>query len=149
MLILNNSNLEANRFMKPNLTVCVAGASGLVGANIVRAALERGYTVNGTMRDKDAIGKASYLKALPGGALLNLFNANMADKESFDLPLVDADAVFISCLIPTYKGLDGTQASDMEEKQGFAEIIMPLLRRQSHLETNGKLTLFKTPIRPN
>lgn len=31
--------------------LCVAGASGLVGSNIVGAALAKGYAVNGTLRD--------------------------------------------------------------------------------------------------
>ena len=48
----------------------------------MRAALEHGYVVNGTMRDKDGLGKASYLKALPGSANLNLFNAKMEDIEN-------------------------------------------------------------------
>ena len=45
-------------------TICVAGASGLAGSNIVKAALDRGYTVRGTMRNKAAPDKAPYLKAL-------------------------------------------------------------------------------------
>ena len=32
--------------------ICVVGASGLVGSSIVRLALEKGYFVNGTLRDK-------------------------------------------------------------------------------------------------
>ena len=111
--------------MKNRKTLCVAGASGLVGSNIVRSALARGYKVNGTMRDKDAAKKALYLKALPGGAKLELFNADMGNEFSFEEPLQDADCVFIACLIPTYKGPDGTPASEMEDEQGFADIIMP------------------------
>jgi len=48
--------------------LCVIGASGLVGSNIVKAALDRGYTVHGTMRDKDAPGKAPFLNALAGAS---------------------------------------------------------------------------------
>ena len=55
-------------------TLCVVGASGLVGSNIVKAGLDRGYTVHGTMRDKDAPSKAPFLNALTGASeRLSLF----------------------------------------------------------------------------
>ena len=44
-----------------NKTVCVAGASGLVGSSIVKAALSRGYSVNGTLRDSTIRDKVDYL----------------------------------------------------------------------------------------
>jgi nucleoside-diphosphate-sugar epimerase len=107
-------------------TIAVAGASGLVGSNIVRAALARGYAVNGTLRDSRAPAKAPYLQALPGAATgLRLFDADMADSTTFDAPLAGADGVFIACLIPTYVGPSGTPAREMNDEQGYAEIIMP------------------------
>jgi len=107
-------------------SICVVGASGLAGSNIVRASLERGYDVRGTMRDKDAADKAPYLNALPGAAeRLTLFSADMADGESFDEALTGADGVFIACLVPTYAGPSGTPAREMDDAQGYAEIIMP------------------------
>ena len=111
--------------MTAETTICVAGASGLVGSNIVRAALQRGYAVNGTLRDKDAPEKACYLTALPGAEKLSLFSAEMSDEASFVAPLAGADGVFIACLIPTYKGSDGTPAKEMDDVRGYAEIIMP------------------------
>ena len=61
--------------------ICVAGAGGLVGSNIVRAALARGYTVHGTMRDPSAPNKAPFLNALPGAPeSLRLFGADMAEQ---------------------------------------------------------------------
>lgn len=107
-------------------TVCVVGASGLVGSNIVKAALARGYTVRGTMRDKDAPTKAPYLMALPGAAeRLSLYSADMDDSSSFDEALTGADGVFIASLIPTYFGPSGKPAKEMEDEQGYEEIIMP------------------------
>ncbi len=107
-------------------TICVAGASGLVGSNIVRAALERGYRVHGTLRDSAAPAKAPYLKALPHAAeRLQLFSANMDERGSFDAVLAGADGVFIACLIPTYAGPSGKPAREMDDAQGYAEIIMP------------------------
>ena len=39
--------------MNKSKKLCVVGASGLVGSSIVRCALEKGYIVNGTLRDKN------------------------------------------------------------------------------------------------
>lgn len=103
----------------------MVGASGLVGSSIVRAALERGYRVNGTLRDKNAPNKSIYLKQLRGGERLELFNAEMAVGASFDASLVGTDAVFIACLIPTYTGVSGVSAREMDFEQGYAEIIKP------------------------
>lgn len=106
--------------------VCVAGASGLVGSNIVRECLARGYTVRGSMRNSSDPAKAPYLLALPGAAeRLTLFDDDMADPGSFDGSMQGCDAVFIASLIPTYFGPSGVKATDMEDEQGYAEIIMP------------------------
>ena len=45
-------------------TLCVVGASGLLGSNILKEALARDYTVRGTVRDLDAPDKANFLSAL-------------------------------------------------------------------------------------
>lgn len=108
-------------------TVCVAGASGLVGSHIVKACLEAGYRVHGTLRDAGDPAKAPYLMALPGAAeRLRLFSADMEDSASFDAALEGCDAVFIACLTPLYFGKDGTRAVDMDDAQGWAEIIRPI-----------------------
>ena len=68
-----------------DISLCVVGASGLVGSNIVKAGLGRGYTIHGTMRDKDAPRKASFLNALAGATKrLSLFSADMAKEKTFD-----------------------------------------------------------------
>lgn len=100
-------------------TICVAGASGLVGSNIVRAALAKGYHVNGTMRDSSDPSKAPYLMALPGAAeRLTLFVAEMGLSEAFDAACKDADCVFIACLIPVYAGPTRKPAREMDDAQG-------------------------------
>jgi len=107
-------------------TLCVVGASGLVGSNIVKTALDRGYRIRGTMRDKDAPSKAPYLMALPGASKrLTLASADMANIGDFDDALDGVDCVFIACLIPTYAGPSGIPAREMDDEQGCAEIIMP------------------------
>ena len=126
--------------MSVKTTLCVVGASGLVGSNIVRAALQRGYAVNGTLRDKNVPEKTTYLSALPGAENLSLFSAEMGDESSLAAPLEGASGVFIACLVPTYNGLDGTPAKEMNEAQGYAEIIMPTvdgclnILRAAHLQ---------------
>ncbi len=113
--------------MTPSSTrsVCVAGASGLVGSNIVKACLEKGWAVNGTMRDPSDPEKAPYLQALRGGEHLTLSCADMAEEGAFDKPTRGVDAVFIACLIPTYHGPKGKPAREMDDEQGYREIIMP------------------------
>ncbi len=126
--------------MSSGKTICVAGASGLVGSNILAAALARGYAVNGTMRNKDAPEKAPYLKALPGAdAGLSLFSADMAREGSFDEPTRGADCVYIATLIPTYAGPTGVPAREMDDEQGYAEIIMPTV--------NGCLNIMRSAQR--
>ncbi len=125
---------------KTDKTLCIVGASGLVGSNIVKAALDRGYTVRGTLRDANAADKAPYLMALPGAAeRLTLHSADMAHENSFDAPLTGADAVFIASLIPTYAGPSGKPAREMDDEQGYAEIIMPTV--------NGCLNILRAAAR--
>jgi len=112
--------------MNEDKTVTVVGASGLVGSHVVKAALSRGYRVNGTLRDHRATDKAPYLMALEGAPeRLRLFSADMADSGAFDAPLAGSDGVYIASLIPTYYGPSGTKATDMDDDQGYREIIMP------------------------
>lgn len=110
-------------------SICVVGASGLIGSNIVKAALARGYEVRGTLRDKTAPEKAPYLQALPGGTeRLSLHSAEMAEESSFDEALSGADGLFIASLIPVYAGPSGKPAREMDDEQGYAEIIMPTVK---------------------
>ena len=106
-------------------TICVAGASGLVGSSIVKEALFRGYNVHGTLRDATAKEKVHYLNLLKGSNNLKLFSADMQTTSTFDEALKGTDAVFITCLIPTYKGPTGVLAKEMEYEQGYEEIIRP------------------------
>lgn len=118
--------------------IAVAGASGLVGANIVKAALARGYTVSGAMRNvKDTAG---HLIALPGAAeRLTLASADMAVERSFDEAVDGVDGVFIACLIPVYAAPDGTPARELDDARGWAEIIQPTV--------NGCLNIMHSAVR--
>lgn len=119
-------------------TVAVAGASGLVGANIVKAALARGYRVNGAMRNPD--GATAELMALPGAAdRLALSAADMLAEGSFDSVVRGVDGVFIACLIPVYAAPDGTPARELDDARGWAEIIQPTV--------DGCLNIMRSAIR--
>ena len=121
-------------------TIAIAGASGLVGSNIVRAAVERGYGVNGTLRNANDPAKAPYLMGLPGAdELLKLFSAEMVDEGSFDEALQGVDCIFIASLIPIYFGPSGKAAKEMDDEQGYAEIIMPTV--------DGCLNILRSVVR--
>ena len=119
--------------------IAVVGASGLVGSSIVRCALEQGYKVNGTLRSIDTQNKVKYLKKLTNSHNLNFFKADMSNSNDFDLPLENVSSVFIACLIPTYKGFDGTPAKELDNKRGYEEIINPTV--------NGCLNILKSAER--
>ena len=107
-------------------TICIAGASGLVGANLTKHALACGYRVRGTLREATDPEKAPHLMALPGAAeRLSLHSADMSNAGAFDALLEGVDAVFIACLIPTYFGPTGKPAREMDDEQGHREIVMP------------------------
>ena len=116
--------------------LAVIGCSGLVGSSIVRCALEKGYEVNGTMRNIEDSTKISYLKKLKNFEKLNLFKAEMSNENDFSLCLQDISTVFIACLVPTYKGFDGTFAKELDDKRGYDEIINPTV--------NGCLNILKS-----
>ena len=106
-------------------TLCVIGATGLVGSHIVKAALGKGYRVNGTMRNLNDLESASYLKKLNNSKNLTLFSADMKNPNDLDNPLSGTDAVFIASLIPTYFGSNGKPAREMTISEGKTEIIKP------------------------
>ena len=106
-------------------TVCVIGATGLVGSHIVKSALRKGYRVNGTMRNINDHESIHYLKKLKNSENLTLFSADMKNPSELNKPLCKTDAVFIASLIPTYFGSNGKPAREMTISEGKTEIIKP------------------------
>ena len=119
-----------------NKKLAVIGCSGLVGSSILRCALEKGYEVNGTMRNIEDSAKINYLKKLKNFEKLNLFKAEMSNENDFNFCLQDISTLFIACLVPTYKGFDGTLAKELDDKRGYDEIINPTV--------NGCLNILKS-----
>lgn len=79
-------------------TVCVTGASGFIGAHLVRALLATGATVHGTVRDAGAAAKTAHLTSLPGAATrLRLFSADLLHPPgAFDAAVAGCTVVYHS-----------------------------------------------------
>ncbi|KAK8690156.1 hypothetical protein V6N13_088857 [Hibiscus sabdariffa] len=93
--------------------VCVTGASGFIGSWLVNLLLQRGYTVNATVRDPiggvlvfiDDPKKTQHLFALDGAnERLHLFKAELLDDGSFDSAVQGCIGVFHTaspCVFPS------------------------------------------------
>jgi len=78
-------------------TVCVTGASGFIGAYIVRELLEHGYHVRGTVRSLKNPTQYAYLTSLPGAAeRLELLPGDLLIEGSYDLAIAGCDTVIHS-----------------------------------------------------
>ncbi|MDX1439871.1 MAG: SDR family oxidoreductase [Rubricoccaceae bacterium] len=74
--------------------VCVTGANGFIGAQIVKDLLEQGYRVRGTVRSTSDPKKSEHLTSLPGaGERLELVEAHLLETASFDAAVADCDFV--------------------------------------------------------
>lgn len=81
-------------------TVCVTGASGFLGLQLVKQLLEKGYTVHATVRDPSNESKTQTLRKLGEEAAatskgkLLLFKANLLQEGSFDEAVKGCACVF-------------------------------------------------------
>jgi nucleoside-diphosphate-sugar epimerase len=76
--------------------VCVTGATGYVGAYVVKEALERGYRVRATVRDPADERRTKHLRDLGRGhdaGALELVRGDLEDAVSFERALAGVDAV--------------------------------------------------------
>ncbi|KAG6710882.1 hypothetical protein I3842_05G025300 [Carya illinoinensis] len=75
--------------------VCVTGASGYIASWLVKLLLQRGYTVNASVRDPNDPKKTEHLLMLDGAKeRLHLFKADLLEEGSFDSLVDGCEGVF-------------------------------------------------------
>ncbi|XP_071720418.1 cinnamoyl-CoA reductase 1 [Rutidosis leptorrhynchoides] len=80
---------------KPDKIVCVTGASGFIGSWLVNLLLNRGYTVNATVKDLKDEKETKHLEALEGAeSRLRLFQIDLLDYDSIAAAVNGASGVF-------------------------------------------------------
>ncbi|XP_009630487.1 anthocyanidin reductase ((2S)-flavan-3-ol-forming)-like [Nicotiana tabacum] len=77
------------------MAACVIGGTGFMASLLVKLLLEKGYTVNTTVRDYGNQKKISHLLALHSLGKLRIFQADLTDETSFDAPIAGCDIVFL------------------------------------------------------
>ena len=75
--------------------ICIAGVTGLVGANLAKKALSKGYAINGTARNISDIDKVKYLHNFPNSQNLALFRADMTNSRTFDQALEGVNTLYL------------------------------------------------------
>ncbi|KNA11912.1 hypothetical protein SOVF_130840 isoform A [Spinacia oleracea] len=87
--------------------VCVTGASGYIASWLVKFLLERGYTVNATVRDPNDPKKTEHLLGMEGAKeRLHLFKANLMEEGSFDSAIAGCEGVFHTASPVVFKPKD-------------------------------------------
>lgn len=79
-----------------NKKVMVTGASGYIGMWLVKQLLEKGYSVNATVRDKNNDKKTAGLKELANGTRgkLELFSADLLQQGAFDEAAAGCEVIY-------------------------------------------------------
>ncbi|CAI9783891.1 unnamed protein product [Fraxinus pennsylvanica] len=84
----------ASREAAMSKTACVVGGTGFMASLLVELLLEKGYSVNTTVRDPGNEKKISPLLALQSLGNLKLFRADLTDEASLNDPIAGCDMVF-------------------------------------------------------
>ncbi|XP_057872595.1 tetraketide alpha-pyrone reductase 2 isoform X2 [Cryptomeria japonica] len=75
--------------------MCVTGGTGFIAGFLIRALLNKGYSVRTTVRNPDNVEKVGYLWDLPGAKQrLKIVKADLVDEGSFDEAVNGVDGVF-------------------------------------------------------
>ncbi|XP_042979675.1 phenylacetaldehyde reductase-like isoform X2 [Carya illinoinensis] len=94
--------------------VCVTGASGYIASWLVKLLLQRGYTVNASVRDPNDPKKTEHLLMLDGAKeRLHLFKADILEEGSFDSLVDGCEGVFHTAS-PVYLSANDPQAELIE-----------------------------------
>ena len=95
------------------VTVCVTGASGFIGSHIVKLLLEKNIFVRATVTNINDKEKYAHLLLLPGAQEnLNILEANLHVKDSFENILSDCYALFHTAFFMATKNEDGKDIMD-------------------------------------
>ncbi|QHO43738.1 tetraketide alpha-pyrone reductase 2 isoform X1 [Arachis hypogaea] len=74
---------------------CVTGGTGFIAAYLIKALLEKGYTVRTTVRNPDDVEKVGFLRELSGAKeRLKIFKADLLVEGNFDEAVAGVDGVF-------------------------------------------------------
>ncbi|KAI7752477.1 hypothetical protein M8C21_012574 [Ambrosia artemisiifolia] len=76
------------------ITYCVTGATGYIGSWLVKTLLDKGYTVNATVRNLSSASCDRLLTLWQGGDRLRLFRADLHEEGSFDDAVKGCHGVF-------------------------------------------------------
>ncbi|KAI3449980.1 hypothetical protein Pfo_006645 [Paulownia fortunei] len=99
-------------------TVCVTGGSGYIASWLVKYLLQRGYTVNATVRYPNDPKKTHHLLSLDGAKeRLKLLKADLLEEGSFDAAVAGCEGVF-HCASPFF----------LETKNPQEELIDPAVK---------------------
>lgn len=126
--------------------ICIAGVTGLVGSNLAKRALNKGYAVNGTARNISEADKVKFLYNFPNSQNLALFCANMINSKTFDEALDGVSALFICCLIPLYKSPEEIPANQLSEEEGRNSIMAPTIEGCLNILQSAKRNKVKTVV---
>ncbi|XP_058077518.1 phenylacetaldehyde reductase-like [Magnolia sinica] len=90
--------------------VCVTGASGYIASWLVKLLLDRGYSINATVRDPNDPKKTEHLRSLDGAKeRLHLFKANLLEEGAFNAVVSGCEGVFHTAS-PFYHAVTDPQA---------------------------------------
>ena len=92
--LLDKVPLTSLETSAPKETVCVTGATGYVGAHVVRRLLRIGHTVHAPIRNPDDKKKVDGLMTMPGAPeLLTVYKADLMEAGSYDEAMVGCSTV--------------------------------------------------------
>lgn len=133
--------------------VCVTGASGFLAAHVVQQLLEKGYAVNGTVRDASNMEKTAHLRQLKGD--LTLYSADLLDATSlnFEKAFEGCEAVIHTATPVSLSAGDELEKSIYEPAMAGLERVLEAAEKKEikHFILTSSMAAvkpsFETPVR--
>jgi len=133
----------------------VTGASGYIASWLVKLLLERGYTVNATVRSLNDSKKTAHLLALDGAKeRLHLFEANLIEEGSFDAAVDGCEGVFHTAS-PVLLSVTDPEAELIEPAvKGALNVLkscskVPSIKRVVVTSSMASVMFNRTPLNPD